>query len=148
MGRRQVPLFDRHECMSPPPAVPPAPPIIAADTVAREEWDRVTALLLCEGVVAELDRATLALYCTAYARWIFASERLTETGGPVIQNAQGDPQQNPWLDVLNQAARAVQQAGAPLGLSPAARSKVKVAGERLPAATALDDFLNEQLRDE
>lgn len=143
MGRRQIPLFDRSETMSPPAAIPSPPKSVTSDPAAAAEWDRITNLLLREGVVAELDQAALSLYCCSYSRWQRAMEQLSETGGEVILNERGEPQQNPWLDVVNQAARYLSHAALPLGLSPAARSKVKLPGSNAPASTALDEFLNE-----
>lgn len=129
--------------MSPPAAIPPPPTIVTNDAAASAEWERITRLLLAEGCVAELDQAALALYCCAYSRYQRAIEKVAETGGELVQNERGEPQQNPWLDIANQAARYLSHAALPLGLSPVARSKVKLPGANNPASTALDDFLNE-----
>lgn len=129
--------------MSPPAAVPAPPPAVTTDESAAAEWRRITELLLREGVVAELDQATLSLYCCAYSRWQHAIQQLRETGGEVVLNDRGEPMQNPWLDVVNQAARYLQHASLPLGLSPAARSKVKLPGKHLSASTALEQFASE-----
>lgn len=143
MGRRPLPLAERNETIAPPAAIPTPPPIIAADATAADEWNRVTNLLLNEGAIAELDRAVLTLYCSAYSRFTHATEQLAETGGPIVANERGEPQQNPWLAIQNGAARALNQAAEPLGLSPAARSKVKRPGATSPTVAALDEFLNE-----
>lgn len=101
------------------------PPIVAADTAAAEEWQRVTALLLTEGTIAEPDRAALALYCSAYSRWTYATEQLAATGGPLLLNDRDETIQNPWLAIVNQAARALTTAAESLGLTPASRNKLK-----------------------
>ncbi|HEX5442658.1 MAG TPA: phage terminase small subunit P27 family [Pirellulales bacterium] len=142
MGRRPTPAADRSEPIAPPPAIPEPPPIVAADEDAAAEWSRVTELLLREGAVAELDRAALSLYCTAYARWLLASTELHKSGGPLVLNDRGEPAQNPWLSIVNQAARALAQAAAPLGLSPAARGKITRPGAASPTVAALDTFLD------
>lgn len=143
MGRRPLPAANRTENIAPPAAVPVPPPIVADDEVAADEWHRVTSLLFDEGAIAELDRAVLALYCSAYARWTHATAKLAETGGPLVANERGEPQQNPWLAIARAAARELHQAAEPLGLSPAARNKVKRPGASSPAVAALDAFINE-----
>ena len=140
MGRRPTPLAARSEAIAPPAAIPAPPPFVAADAFAAEEWQRVAALLLNEGAITELDRAALSLYCIAYSRWSHATLKLAETGGPLLANERGEPMQNPWLAIVNSAARSLTQAAAPLGLSPAARAKVTRPGAASPVAADLDDF--------
>ena len=67
-GKRRL---DEHE---PEPASRlPEPPDHLSDE-AKREWSRVGELLLDLGLVSELDRAALALYCQARARWVEAEE--------------------------------------------------------------------------
>ena len=43
---------------------------------ARKEWKRITPELERYGLVSKLDRASLALYCQAWARWVWAERQL------------------------------------------------------------------------
>jgi P27 family predicted phage terminase small subunit len=43
---------------------------------ARKEWKRISPLLEELGLIAKIDRAALALYCQAYAWWVWHEERL------------------------------------------------------------------------
>jgi P27 family predicted phage terminase small subunit len=142
MGRRPQNLASRNEPIAPPVAVPDPPAIITADAAAAAEWHRVTALLLAEGSITKIDLAVIARYCIAYSRWQHATAQLAETGGEIVANARQEPIQNPWLAVARAAARELGQAAEPIGLSPAARTKVKRSGAASPTVAALDDFLN------
>lgn len=95
------------------------------DPAAVEEWERVTALLASEGMTSELDRAAISLYATAYSRWQHATQQLAAAGGPLLLNERDETIQNPWLAIVNQAARALTTAAESLGLTPASRSKLK-----------------------
>lgn len=41
---------------------------------ARREWKRISVELEDAGLIAKVDRAQLALYCQAYARWVWHEE--------------------------------------------------------------------------
>lgn len=49
------------------------------DRVARNEWRRLATPMFEAGVLTLADRAALAAYCQAYARWVEAEEKLKET---------------------------------------------------------------------
>lgn len=93
---------------------------------ARREWDRVTALLAEVAIVTELDRAAIAVYCTAWARWLHAEQQIPSTGGEVVSSPNGFPVLNPWRSVANGASREMHAKLAELGLSPAARARLIV----------------------
>jgi phage terminase small subunit len=46
---------------------------------ARKEWKRITPKLQELGLVSQIDRAALALYCQAYARWVWCEEQLSRS---------------------------------------------------------------------
>jgi P27 family predicted phage terminase small subunit len=48
---------------------------------ARKEWRRLATPLHDAGILTLADRAALAAYCQAYARWVEAEERLAEWRG-------------------------------------------------------------------
>ena len=57
--------------------MPEPPDHLNAD--ARTEWDRVAHGLHALRLLDTVDRAALAAYCTAYARWVQAERVITES---------------------------------------------------------------------
>jgi P27 family predicted phage terminase small subunit len=92
---------------------------------AAEEWDRITSLLARLGLVQEVDRAALAIYCQAWARWLEAEAALRRDGC-VIESPNGYPIQSPWLAIAAQAVKQMHAAVAEFGLSPVARARIRV----------------------
>ncbi len=104
-----------------PVRVPSCPKELTGEAAA--EWKRVTNLLRGLGLVAQLDRAALAMYCQSWARWLDAETQLA-TQGAIVKSPSGYPIQNPNLSVSSQAAKAMQQLLGEFGLSPAARHRM------------------------
>src|SRR3954466_3681367 len=77
---------------------PVAAPIIECppelSQLARQEWDRIIGDITATGVIRKFDRAQLAIYCDAYARWTEAIEQLNRFG-MVMRSQGGYPQQSP-----------------------------------------------------
>ena len=116
--------FNHHEPV-PPEGLPDCPAHLSA--VARDEWERIAAALYDMGVLTMVDRAALAAYCQAYARWVEAEEKLKET--PVmLKTPSGYVQQSPWLSVANKQLELMGRYMAELGITPASRSRVMVDG--------------------
>ncbi len=132
-GRR--PLNDQE---AKPRTVIPDPPEILKDE-ALVEWDRITLLLADVGLIAKLDRAVIAAYCQAWARWVECERQLVTTG-LIIKAANGFPMYSPYLTAANKALDQVRQLSEQIGLSGSARSRIKASdapGDTDPA----EDFL-------
>lgn len=123
--------------------VPQPPAELSSD--ARNEWRRVARQLHQAGLLAGLDRAALAAYCQAYARWRAAERALAVmaekdpvTAGLLIKTSNGNAIQNPLVGIANKAAAAMVRFAAEFGMTPSARSRIEVAphddGTRDPAA--------------
>src|SRR4051812_10620069 len=56
--------------------------------VAKKEWERIVPELIERDLLKPLDRALVAVYCTANANWLAANEAL-EKFGAVIRHHQG-----------------------------------------------------------
>lgn len=99
---------------------------------AREEWRWITKRLMLQQLISEQDKAVIAIYCVAYARWVEAELEVQKTSAIINwikRDANGVqvgtfPMQNPWLGVANQAVRTMHRSLAELGLSPSARSQL------------------------
>ena len=106
--------------------------------VAQREWRRVGKLLVGSGVMTAADRAVLALYCQAYARWVEAEEAIAaaarlppdEDGaarsGLTATTPKGMVVQSVYLQIANKAMEQVKVYGAELGLTPASRTRIHV----------------------
>lgn len=97
-----------------PERVLPEPPPHLSE-LAREEWARVGTLLLERGSISgELDVAALALYCSAWARWVETEIAIARTGVVVRNGSQTIP--SPLLSIANTAARQVERMMFVLGM--------------------------------
>jgi len=94
--------------------------------VARKEWRRLATPLHAAGILTLADRAALAAYCQAYARWVEAEERLAETP-TLLKTPNGHVQQSPWLSVANKQLELMGRYMSELGLTPVARTRTAVA---------------------
>jgi P27 family predicted phage terminase small subunit len=93
--------------------------------VARREWRRIATPLHEMGVLTIFDRAALAAYCQAWARWVEAEEKLAETP-PLLKTPSGYVQQSPWLSISNRQLELMGRYLAELGLSPSARARLRL----------------------
>ena len=92
---------------------------------ARAEWRRVARVLHESGLLTQVDRAALAIYCQAWARWVKAEAQVARHG-EVVKSAAGNVMQNPYLSIANRAMKQVQLMARELGMTPSARSQIKL----------------------
>ncbi len=90
---------------------------------ARKEWRYITRELVPLGVITKLDRAALAVFCDAYARWVEATDNIKQFG-LVLKAPSGFPIISPYLAIANKAAEQIRAFGAEFGLMPASRSRI------------------------
>jgi len=116
--------------------MPPVPGHLSKE--AKREWRRMGKELLALGVMTTVDRAALAAYCVAYARWAEAEEMVTRLG-TVVKTANGNMIQNPYLSVANRAMEQMAKLAGEFGMTPSSRSRVQVqpATEELSLAEML-----------
>ena len=103
----------------------PAPPRhLKAE--ALKEWRRVSVELEKLGLIANIDRAALSMYCTAWGRHVDAENKIRELGdhGLVDQTPNGFDVQSAWLNVSNKAMEQCLKYLAEFGMTPAARARV------------------------
>jgi P27 family predicted phage terminase small subunit len=77
------------------------------------------------GLLTEIDRTALALYCQAWARWVEAEEEVRKLGA-IVKSPSGYPIQNPYLAVANRAMRDLRAMLTEFGMTPSSRSRVSV----------------------
>jgi len=115
----------------PPAALPRCPDHLSH--AARKEWRRIARPLHEMGVLSVVDRAALAAYCQAWARWVEAEEQLARTPA-LLKTPSGYVQQSPWLSIANKQLELMGRYMAELGLTPSARNRVGIhAADRAPA---------------
>ena len=105
----------------------PICPGVLSET-ARDEWNRLAPILEKMGLISELDMAAFAAYCQAYGRWIEAEEILIEKGN-FYKTPNGSIMTSPVLWVANKALEQMHKYLIEFGLTPSARSRLKIGQE-------------------
>ncbi|TKJ32975.1 MAG: hypothetical protein CEE38_21750 [Planctomycetes bacterium B3_Pla] len=102
-------------------------------TVAKREWRRIVPILGNMGILAEIDREMLALYCEAHADYLeakalvmgvlvkTAEKTVTKTDGTTVKSG-GTLIQHPALSIRNQAWKRLKDICAEFGMSPSSRT--------------------------
>lgn len=106
-----------------PRVVMPKPPEHLSDA-EKEKWKSTVRELYPLGLVTNIDKDHLAMYCTIYVRWVKA-ERMVRDKGEIIKTAAGNIIQNPYLSIANRALDQLNKLGAEFGMTPSSRSRVK-----------------------
>ena len=136
-GRKKIPTklhilkgtdrADRRNSSEPEPeaCIPDPPPHLSAE--ALEEWSRITVELDRLGLLTELDRTELAMYCQAYGRWV-KYEKIIAEKGELYKTTNGNVQTSPAMWVANKAMEQCHKFLTEFGMTPSSRAKV-CAGE-------------------
>lgn len=107
---------------------------------ARREWTRMSKQLFDLGLLTEIDRAALAGYCQAWARWVQAEEEMSKKDFKMISlTDSGYPVVSPWMGIATQAMKQMLRFLTEFGMTPAARSRVTVNKES--EADPYEEFL-------
>ena len=99
---------------------PQLPPYF--DVVHKAIW-RDTVKALPPGLLHRADTSVLERFTVAWCQFRDSSRKIIETG-PLVRGVDGQPVRNPLLAVQKAAAGMMDRAGADLGLSPAARTRI------------------------
>jgi P27 family predicted phage terminase small subunit len=117
---------DRHgKRATAPSGVPDAPKALSDE--AAKEWNRVVKLLAAAGLVAKLDRSALALYCQAWSDY-WAAKEIIENEGWSAVGSTGNVIEHPAARCMRAAWDQCMRAAREFGLTPAARSSIKLGG--------------------
>lgn len=95
------------------------------NAAAKAEWRRVAPELERLGLLTRLDRAVLAGYCEAYARWAEATKFIHENGQHYM-TPKGQLRQWPQVETAKQAEQAMRSFASEFGLTPNSRAKLSV----------------------
>ena len=92
---------------------------------AKREWRRVARPLFDLGLLTELDKNTLALYCELVGRYERAQAALLEKGDTFVQ-PNGVPKQRPEYYIMKDCLKEIRAFIKQFGLSPAARMRMEL----------------------
>ena len=92
---------------------------------AKKEWRRLSKELELMGLLTQVDMASFAGYCQAYARWKEAEEFITKHGS-ILKTSSGYIQQIPQISIAQQNLKQMRNFCSEMGLSPSARSRLNI----------------------
>lgn len=138
-GKRALPRDEPR----PAAGLPTCPTHLCAK--ARREWRRIGQELAAVGMITRVDRAALAAYCAAYARWADAETKAQEQG--ILVKTNGQVMTNPYIRVAESAMKLMRQFLVEFGLTPSSRSRLSAPAPK-PASPGgeLAEFLHTPLR--
>lgn len=109
-----------------PPKAPTAP--AGLGKMAAAEWRRVTRELGNAGVLADVDRAIVTAYCTAWEQMMLAYRALQKNGGGFMPpDSNNRTAKHPAWQVYRESLNAVIAAGSQLYVTPVARLRLPIA---------------------
>lgn len=109
---------------------------------AKAEWRRIANALHDAGLLKGIDRAALAAYCNAWARWKQA-ELLVQEGGLLSETSNGNVIQAPAVGVANVAMRDMLKILKEFGMTPSSRSRLVYDGDTTsPGQTLAEQLFN------
>jgi len=113
-----------------------SPPSFLSERAA-DKWNELAPMLATNGLLTVCDLDTLALYCTTWARWREAEDKIEEHGSTTVAHS-GYQQVNAHTTLAKQYRSDLLKLADRLGLNPAARSRVHAA----PQAETDDGLLS------
>lgn len=116
--------------------MPPPPGFL--DAVGVMEWDRVGPELIEKQLLTVADMAAFTLYCLSVSRVVECEKQLSKSG-LTITTPQGFIQAHPLISIGRQAGVEVRKFCQEFGLTPSARTRVKVP-PKAPAAKPDDPW--------
>lgn len=121
-------------------SIPPIPKGLRPEVVA--EWKRLAPLLSKAGLLTEVDWLAWTLGMHAYNTWIQVSEELTETE-MVVWSEKGAPYQHPLVGIASKAWQSVLKFCREFGLTPSARSGLRIPGDPPDEEDEFQNHVNE-----
>ena len=105
----------------------PVPPVWLSQE-AKTEWQRVTSALGKLGVLTQLDRGVLTVYCEMWEEYRIATNYIVTSVGKktqlLLKTGGGNLIQNPAVAIRHKAFQLLLRAAAELGMSPSARTSM------------------------
>lgn len=115
-------------------ALIPCPDYLKEDDIAYEEWERIVPELYKLGLLTNVDRAMLELYCSQYSIYRNALKIIKEKGIATANVRHGD-KAHPATQVAREAAKIIKAIAIEFGLTPSSRGRIS-----LPSDSIDDEF--------
>lgn len=111
----------------PPTEIPTKPKHLSAE--AAREWKRITVELAVLGLLTRIDRAALAMYCTAWGRHLrceaLIAKSIKEGGiGELSKTRFGDLSVDPLVTLSAESAKLAHRFLIEFGMTPASRTRI------------------------
>jgi P27 family predicted phage terminase small subunit len=110
------------------------------DDAAREKWAELAPELFRLGLLTAIDGDALAGYCQAWAEFKAATQTLRGTDR-TIMTEKGNTIAHPAVGIQRGAMERMRAFGAPFGLDPSSRSRLKPASAGDTPRDPFEDFL-------
>jgi P27 family predicted phage terminase small subunit len=94
-------------------------------TEAKREWNRVVPQLEKLGLLSQIDRAALAMYCQTWARYKQAEDALNKYGF-TMKTDNGNVIQRPEVSISRNAANLIRNLCAEFGFTPSSRGRISL----------------------
>lgn len=104
--------------------MPPCP--VWLNKEAKKHWDTLGPVLVQAGLLSVVDGDVFGLHCDNIAAYAKAMEKLQELDSWVEKTPNGFQVQSAWLQIRNKLQEQMIKTAREFGLTPAARSGVKV----------------------
>lgn len=127
----------------PSPDVPKIPADM--DDAAKAVWRRVLRDMRHTGVIRAADRDILRAYCEGVAGYEYAV-RLLAQSGPLVRGQKGELVKNPLHQIVRDYRDAIRLFARELGLSPSARTGLRIEREHALDSLTADIGLPPRLR--
>lgn len=116
----------RHPLNDSEPAPDAVLPKAPADLtpIGKAKWDELAVKLFNQSILTELDTDMLYMLCKEWEIMIEAQRMVKKFGGPVVKTDKGNPIQNPYVSIANQAKERILKMLGEFGMSPSSRSRV------------------------
>jgi len=103
----------------------PAPDYLTEE--GKVIWRDLGKMLLNAGLFATVDKYALGMFCASAARWMEAERKLQKEPAVITSPTTGALYQSPWLAIGNRAWDQMRRMFSEFGLTPAERSRLRVA---------------------
>ena len=108
----------------------PCPQYLKPDKIAYAEWNRIVPELYKLGLLTNIDRAALELYCSQYAIYRKAYKDVVDDG-LITTNIRNGAKANPAAAIAREAAKVIKAICVEFGLTPSSRARISVPGETI-----------------
>lgn len=113
-----------------PSGVPDCPKHL--DAIAKGEWLSIVKHLKAMGILSIADRQVIEQYCVSYSRWRKAAEIIMKEGDVAFSPNSGSPKYSPYAIAYDKSQEQCRKLLIELGLTPAARGRMRLANEEEP----------------